>query len=408
MSVMGPIKSSTDNLVFHVDFKNTKSYRGKPDTNKANTISYVYGNSYATNFRTWYGTENAFIPSLNLTVPTTYCNIYNNDSGANCCPTLFLYSSGSWATLPASPSTLYTYSIILRSATGYTNGNYMYHYEYNGGTYVTEYGLYDTAKRTPLGDNWYHAWNTFTTNASTANMQLGLWHYEYGIFNKVSVAAVSLIPGNYVVPPEQMLGVGETRTNTNSLVDLAGTSTFDLSNLSYDGYGQPTYNGSNSYIISPENSALNTQTPSVEVWVKTNATNQYGFFFEKGQVNTQYSLFQEGTNIVWRQSLSGGLTSMTVTTANYISTSNWAHIVGTYTSGNRRLYINGVLVASDATTGTVNTNANGSSIGVYGGYNGSRGYYYNGSIGMVKVHNKALTPSEVLDSYNSSKTRYGL
>ena len=125
-------------------------------------------------------------------------------------------------------------------------------------------------------------------------------------------------------------------------------------------------------------------------------------------MNTQYSLFQEGANITWRQSLSGGLTSLTAPAASYINTSNWAHIVGTYTSGDRRLYVNGVLVNSDATTGTINTNTNGSSIGVYGGYNGGRGYYYNGLVDIVKVYNRVLTAQEVLDNYNSTKSRYGL
>lgn len=400
--------TSNSGLVLYVDFKNTKSYRGMPATNQANIINFIYGNVNNSNFKTQYGTETAFIPALNREFSTSYCTIWNGDSSANCCPSPFYYSSGSFATLPTLSSTLYAYSIIIRSTTGYTNGNYMYHYEYAPSSYVTEYGLYDTSKRTHLGDNWYHAWNTFTTNASTTRMQLGLWHYEYSIYNKISIAAVNLIVGNYIIPPDQMLGIGETRTNTNSLLDLAGSNTFDLSNLSYDGTGQPTYNGSNSYIISPENSALNTQTVTVEVWVKTNATTQNGFWFEKGNVNTQYSLFHEGANITWRQSLSGGLTSLTAPAASYMNTSNWAQVVGTYTSGQRRLYVNGALVASDATTGTINTNANGSSIGAYGGYNGGHGYYYNGLIDIVKVYNRVLSPDEVLQNYNANKARFGL
>ena len=67
--------------------------------------------------------------------------------------------------------------------------------------------------------------------------------------------------------------------------------------------GSIVFDGTNDSVIMADNSALNTQTPSVEVWIKTNATNQNGFWFEKGTVNTQYSLFQEGTNIVWRQDI---------------------------------------------------------------------------------------------------------
>ena len=191
------------------------------------------------------------------------------------------------------------------------------------------------------------------------------------------------------------------------LNDLAGNNTFTLSNITYNADGNFSFNGSTSRIISPENSALNTQTPTVEVWVKTNNLNQNGFWFEKGQVNTQYSLFQEGTLIQWRMNV-GTITNLSTTTATYLSTSRWAQVVGTYTSGTRRLYINGVLVNSDGQTGTIATNANGSSIGVYGGFNGVRDYYYNGSLAICKVYNRALSPNEVLQNYNATKTRFGL
>jgi hypothetical protein len=172
--------------------------------------------------------------------------------------------------------------------------------------------------------------------------------------------------------------------------------------------GSIVFDGSNDMVIIPENPALNTQTPSVEVWVKTNATTQNGFWFEKGQVNTQYSLFQEGGVIQWRQNFSGSVTNLSTTTATYMNTSNWYQVVGTFTSGARRLYINGVLVNSDTQSGTITTNANGMSIGVYGGFNGSRGYYYNGNIASVKIYNRELTASEIQQNFNATKSRYGL
>lgn len=193
--------------------------------------------------------------------------------------------------------------------------------------------------------------------------------------------------------------------------DLSGTGNTNTSSggptFGTDARGSFLFDASDDMFISPENSALNTQTPSVEVWIKTNNTNQNGFWFEKGNVNSQYSLFQEGTVIQWRQNV-GTLTNLSTTTANYISTANWAHVVGTYVSGARRLYINGTLVNSDGQTGTISTNTNGISVGVFGGYNGGRGYYYNGRIAIVKVYNRALPATEVLENYNSTKTRFGL
>ena len=208
--------------------------------------------------------------------------------------------------------------------------------------------------------------------------------------------------------PKSYIGSGTAWTDLSgngSTCNSSGGPVFGT-----DGKGSFLFDAVDDIFISPENSVFNTQTPSVEVWIKTNNTNQNGFFFEKGQVNTQYSLFQEGTNIVWRQSTSSGLISLTANAPTYISISNWAHIVGTYDflEGVRRLYINGSRVAGDGQSGIINTNANGISIGVYGGYNGARGYYYNGRIASVRVYNRALTQEEVFQNYNASKTRFGI
>jgi hypothetical protein len=198
----------------------------------------------------------------------------------------------------------------------------------------------------------------------------------------------------------------------------SGTTWSDMSDSNITGslINSPTFNTSNGgnfgfitddYVIIPEKSALNTQTPSVEVWFKTNSLNQSGFWFEKGNVNTQYSLFQENTNIVWRQ-CTPFLQSQYTVTANYVNTNSWFQVVGTFISGDRRLYINGVLVNSDTQTGTIATNTNGASVGVYGGFNGSRGYFYNGNIAIVRVYNRVLSASEILQNYNAQKSRFNL
>ena len=185
-------------------------------------------------------------------------------------------------------------------------------------------------------------------------------------------------------------------------------------NMSAELVNSPTFNSQNNgffqfvsddYARIPNNTLLDTQTPSVEVWIKTNATSQHGFWFEKGTVNTQYSLFQEGTNIRWRLA---GIGVLATPTANFINTSSWYQVVGTFTSGRRRLYINGNLVNSDAQAGTISTNSGGMSVGVYGGYSGARGYYYNGNLAICRVYNKELTSTEVLQNYNAIKGRFGI
>jgi hypothetical protein len=185
----------------------------------------------------------------------------------------------------------------------------------------------------------------------------------------------------------------------------SGTAWNELSNnMSAELVNSPTFNSQNNgffqffsddYARMPNNTTLDTQTPSVEVWIKTNATSQSGFWFEKGTVNTQYSLFQSSVTLLWRQNVGGSLTDLTITTSNFINTSSWYQVVGTFTSGRRRLYINGNLVNSDTQTGTISTNSGGMSIGAYGGFSGARGYYYNGNLAICRVYNKELTPAEI-------------
>jgi len=163
-----------------------------------------------------------------------------------------------------------------------------------------------------------------------------------------------------------------------------------------------TFNGSNTVIIIPELSRLNAQTLTIESWVNIPSLSQNGFIFEKGNVNTQYSLFFDAgnPNILFRQNFGGSYADLTVST-NSISINTWNHIVGTFTNGNRRIYINSILAASDTQAGTISTNTNGCSIGAYGGFNGGRNYYLNGSISTIRVYNRVLSPTEIYTNYKT-------
>lgn len=201
-----------------------------------------------------------------------------------------------------------------------------------------------------------------------------------------------------------------------------GSYCYDLSGNNFQGelVNTPTYTtdgnnkffafATNDYIRVPNSTILDTQTPSVEVWFKTNYTSQNGFFFEKGTVNTQYSLFQEGTNIIWRHNTSSTSRShVSVTTSLGINITNWFHLVGTFSAGVKRLYLNGILKSTmnDTSYTTISTNTGGMSIGAYGGYSGSHSYYYNGNIAIVKVYNKTLSADDIAQNYNALKGRFG-
>lgn len=160
------------------------------------------------------------------------------------------------------------------------------------------------------------------------------------------------------------------------------------------------------YIVFNNDTRLDSQSFSVGVWARTNATTQNGFLFEKGAVNTQYALFQEGSSFTWRQYYTNLSTfnSLTVSAASYVNTTDWFHLVGTYTSGTRKLYVNGNVVASDTQSGTIGTSSSGMTIGSYN----TGGYYYNGDIGVVRVWTYALSDKEVQQNFFALRRRYGI
>jgi hypothetical protein len=86
-----------------------------------------------------------------------------------------------------------------------------------------------------------------------------------------------------------------------------------------------------------------------------------------------------------------------------ISITQYSNLCGTYDGVNIKLYLNGVLVATQAHTGTIGNTG----IARISGYdNGNE--IWDGNIGSVMVHNVALNASQVLQNYNALRGRFGL
>ena len=188
--------------------------------------------------------------------------------------------------------------------------------------------------------------------------------------------------------------------------------------------GKPTYsttanglfnfNGSNTYFTAAENSTFNTETFTIECWARTSNLTQNGFLFEKGNVNTQFSLFFENSGATnyfklrTYTSVSGLSDTVFGATATYITSNVWFLISASYNYGVKKLYFNGVLIGTGTVSGTLGTNTNGMSIGVYGGQNGGRGYYYTGDIGSLRFYNRVLSDGEILQNFQQAKSKFGL
>jgi hypothetical protein len=399
MAIFSGPEIPNNGLVFHYDMSNTvKSWRGAPVVNLAPYTDYSNRNyNTAYDIGGWGGDD----------------------------ADVFYYNSGGYNNLP--------YKKMVKHTGG------------TGGSYINEHGYFTLTEGVTYNISCYMRANVATTvsghtlalnrdsdNAYRVPADIALttdwvkqtwiytcavgeggttYHFRQIVYNDTQLplevywCGLQISEGTISYPY-----VNGTRSNTQAILDLTGNNTVTASSLTYSSDGTFSFNGSSNLLVFPENSIMNTNSPTVEVWVKTAALSQNGFWFEKGTVNSSYSLFQEGSNIVWRTVNSGSTPydNLLATTASYLSTSAWAHIVGTYTTGNKRIYINGVQVANNTASGTVATNTSGCSIGVYGGFNGSRGYWYNGSIGNVKVYNRALSAVEVQQNFEATRGRYGI
>jgi len=389
-------KTVTSGSVFAYDVGDTRnSYIGKPTTNLLTTLNK--SNVDTSLFKIAPGQEVKNVPGIGNTT-VHYVDVYNDYNGGsgNCCPAPMQFGD-----FTVTPSTEYTYQIIYKTSTGYAHPNYMYHYEYNGGTYVTEYGLWNGSRQTDLGDGWKHAWGTFTSNASTNRFICYLFHYEYGTQNRIEVAGVMLTQGNAILPPNQFIPVNTTRSATQGLLPLVGNSGIDLSNVSFDSNAQMVFDGTNDYIQTNLTGTYSQITYEFigffdDPALSTTSRNESAFgdwISSRIHFGTRWSVGMHwNVNGVWNQ--------IPNTNLKY----GWNHyaLVWDHVNNKKLVYLNGIL--SDSRTTNGNITMGDFKIGVATNLNA----YYRGNINIFKTYNRALTAAEVNQNYRHYKTRFNL
>lgn len=397
------------------DFYN--SYKGQPGTN----ITTGAGRNYNGYNLTTYSpgvffesngyTEVVNIPALG---PTTVQSIEINNSapGVSCCPNLYNYTGG-WMSPIWLPGQTYSYQIIYKCRSGYTHPNFMYHYEYTSGEgYLTEYGVFTTDKQESLGDGWYHAWNTLTTHPFAAKGYTGLWYYQYYVADKISIAAVSITPGDTIRPPQQIIPSGTTRSATQGLLPIVGNSTLNLSNISFTSNAQITFDGTDDYINSGniQPFTLSNRTATWETVVKFGTSSGANALATKWS-NSVGQIWWFGrypsTKIHIAMMIGGGYYAY-YSDGDVSSTTNYYHIVVTLNGTLLSYYINGVLDSTDTVAAGTWVSDNGQPDLIIGAQNEGTAANFNGEIPIIKFYDRVLTAAEVKQNYNKYKTRFNL
>jgi hypothetical protein len=204
-------------------------------------------------------------------------------------------------------------------------------------------------------------------------------------------------------------------SNTDrSIIDLAGNDDNGLfgngtvANMpAYDFYNKGTlrFDGSNDYVFL-SNSQLNiSSTITVEVWVKYNAqggynARAYSVITCKGYPWTWLLEDQSGQ---FNFRISTSVNSDSNVNSSYSHGLNtWNHVVGTYDGTSQKIYVDGVLRNTVSLTGTINTSSNDALVGLYN----YGDYCLTGNVGAVRVYNKALSATEILQNYEAQKSKF--
>jgi hypothetical protein len=191
--------------------------------------------------------------------------------------------------------------------------------------------------------------------------------------------------------------------------DLSGNgSHVTLTSTSYSPAvgGSIVFNGTSSY--ANFNAAIgNTNTVTVDMWVKTNSLNAPtgSMYFGFGL----YDVWTKGGNIGFNTS-GGDLFGLTSTRVESLGIEGaWKHLVFVMNSGsviNNKIYVNGVnqTSLSQVYSGFNSTNANfNSGAGRIAGWRNDFNWLMNLNVASFKIYNRELSQHEITNNFNNTK-----
>lgn len=204
-------------------------------------------------------------------------------------------------------------------------------------------------------------------------------------------------------------GTGTTWTNLSGTGNN-GTIVNGPTYSSTTNNGIFTFNGSNQYInVGATTSGLTTSI-TYSIWFRTSslASTQTLWWDDDGQAggDSWVSIETSGKIRTNRNSDGYGVLDSTLT----ISTNTWYNycLVADGVSG-KKIYINGVLDTSNGTAISTRASRSHIAIAVRMAFPPSpSGDYFNGSISVFSVHNRALSAAEISQNFNALRSRYAI
>jgi hypothetical protein len=394
-TAVGPNILGEENLVFGYDLGDvSNSYRGEPTVNKAGGVhlgfngarwakrteypqkgalpfklagdvyQLISGNNY-------WGSASDFSPAYNKTYTLSYWYYLSTDSNLGVWHNAFFgvpQGGGSQYTT-VSTKTNDTFSIV--------------------GTNTWRFGSVNITTNTPV-DSYTYLRGTYTAGSSDV-LPTG----------QIYIANFQLEENPHVTP----FTTG-TRSATQGLLDLTGNSTIDLTNVSFDSNAQMVFDGTDDYLN--VNTSLNSGNFTYETVMSVNDTTYpiFGAGYGTAGTTIQSYITSSGALInLYAPIGAGGWVYGSYSNLNgYVSVANrLRHIVVTNNNTVWQTYVDGYLVGNvtfyQPTTGT--------DVGI-GRIAMQSPSNLSTVVKMVKLYNRVLTSTEVLNNYNNIKRKYGI
>jgi hypothetical protein len=177
-----------------------------------------------------------------------------------------------------------------------------------------------------------------------------------------------------------------------------------------------TYNGSSSQVSVADNALLEPGSGdwSIEFWVNHSViagASRILIAKTDGGLATEWGYGLRTSNIGNTFMEIGNGTTSTTSPFSTLSINTWYQVVGVWTNvatNTLVLYVNGVSIGTRFHSfASVKNTTSPLYIGSFG--DGSLfGQWLNGRMGVVRMYNKSLTGSEILQNFNADKAKYGL
>jgi hypothetical protein len=223
--------------------------------------------------------------------------------------------------------------------------------------------------------------------------------------------------------PKSYPGSGTTWTdlsgngNNGTLVNGPTYSSSNGGNFNFD------ETGTNEYVSTSISNFFTSysQQITMEAWVyipssATWSNGYYGNIFTRGNFSGSHGLWRSSTNnrvLFYCRQLDPFDAQNSFAD---ISRDTWYQLVGVWDAGTK-IYVNGELIDSDSAsfTGETQNNENeayggwGSfKIGQNSGAAGAGGNYFTGNQAAHKIYNRALTPQEIKQNFNATRSRFSI